>query len=326
MRSRRDFLKFSALSSAALLTPTLQSFSFAGKRKGNKPLMISTWNHGFGANAAGWEILENGGSSLDAVEAGVRVPEADPNERSVGYGGLPDRDGKVTLDACIMNHEYECGAVAFIEDIMHPISVARLVMEKTPHAMIVGEGAKQFALDQGFKSENLLTEKSKKDWEEWLKKSEYKPVINIENHDTIGALAIDAKGHIAGACTTSGAAYKMHGRVGDSPLIGAGLFVDGEIGAACATGLGEAVIRTAGSAMVVEHMRNGKSPAEACEMAVQRIMHTHKNKMENLQVGFIAINKDGEYGGFSIRNGFNFAVVDTAKGNRMEDAEFKIKW
>ncbi|KXX67286.1 MULTISPECIES: isoaspartyl peptidase/L-asparaginase family protein [Flammeovirga] len=326
MGSRRDFLRISALSSAALITPSLSTFSFAGKRKGNKPLMISTWNHGFGANEAGWEILKDGGAALDAVEAGVRVPEADPKERSVGYGGLPDRDGKVTLDACIMNHEYECGAVAALENIMHPISVARLVMEKTPHAMLVGEGAQTFALAEGFKEENLLTERSKKDWEEWLKKSEYKPVINIENHDTIGALAIDAKGHIAGACTTSGAAYKMHGRVGDSPLIGAGLFVDGEIGAACATGLGEAVIRTAGSAMVVEHMRMGKSPVEACEIAVKRIMDTHKSRMENLQVGFLAINKNGEYGGYSIRNGFNYAIVDTENGNRMEDAQFKMKW
>ncbi|ANQ48356.1 N(4)-(beta-N-acetylglucosaminyl)-L-asparaginase [Flammeovirga sp. MY04] len=326
MRSRRDFLKFSALTSAALLTPQLSTISFAGKRKGNKPVMISTWNHGFGANEAGWKILGEGGAALDAVEAGVRVPEGDPNERSVGYGGLPDREGKVTLDACIMNHAYECGAVAFLQDIKHPISVARLVMEKTPHAMIVGKGAKQFALENGFKEENLLTEKSEADWKEWLKKSEYKPVINIENHDTIGALALDAKGNLAGACTTSGAAYKMHGRVGDSPLIGAGLFVDGEIGAACATGLGEAVIRTAGSAMVVEQMRNGKSPAEACEIVVKRIIKTHQNKLEDLQVGFLALNKDGEYGGYSIRNGFNFAVVDSKDGNRMEDSPFKMEW
>ncbi|NLR92581.1 isoaspartyl peptidase/L-asparaginase family protein [Flammeovirga agarivorans] len=326
MRTRREFLKFSALTSAALVTPQLSTFAFSGKSKGTKPIMISTWNHGFGANAAGWEILNKEGSAMDAIEAGVRVPEADPNERSVGYGGLPDRDGKVTLDACIMNHKYECGSVAFLEDIMHPISVARLVMEKTPHAMLVGEGAKQFALEEGFKEENLLTPKSEADWKEWLKKSEYKPVINIENHDTIGALALDAQGNLAGACTTSGAAYKMHGRVGDSPLIGAGLFVDGEIGAACATGLGEAVIRTAGSAMVVEQMRNGKSPKEACEIVVKRIIKTHQDKMENLQVGFLALNKDGEYGGYSIRSGFNFAVVDNTNGNRMEDASFKMKW
>lgn len=291
-----------------------------------KPIMISTWNHGFGANEAGWEYLKEGGSALDAVEYGVRVPEADPKERSVGYGGLPDREGKVTLDACIMDHKHDCGSVAFLQGIKHPISVARLVMENTPHVMLVGEGAKQFALANGFEEEELLIEQSKKDWEKWMETSKYKPVINIENHDTIGALALDADGNLAGACTTSGAAYKMHGRVGDSPIIGAGLFVDGEVGAACATGLGEAVIRTAGSAMVVEYMRMGKSPREACEIAVKRIMNTHKNRMENLQVGFLALNKDGEYGGYGIRSGFNFAVVDKKNGNRMEDAPYKMEW
>src|SRR5699024_6667253 len=190
---------------------------------------------------------------------------SDPDERSVGYGGRPDRDGKVTLDACIMDENANIGSVAALEHIKHPISVARAVMEKTPHVMLVGEGALEFALANGFKKENLLTEKSKKEWEEWLKTSEYKPVVNIENHDTIGMLALDASGNLSGACTTSGMAYKMHGRVGDSPIIGAGLFVDNEVGAATSTGDGEEVIRTVGSHLVVELMRQGNSPQEACE-------------------------------------------------------------
>ncbi|MEH0157597.1 N(4)-(beta-N-acetylglucosaminyl)-L-asparaginase [Limibacter armeniacum] len=323
--SRRNFIKKLSVASLAGASIPALSFAMEGKAKGNKPLMVSTWNHGMGANEAGWEILKNGGSALDAVEAGVRVPEGDPMERSVGFGGLPDREGRVTLDACIMDHESQCGAVAFLQDIKHPISVARLVMEKTPHVMLVGKGAKQFALSQGFKEENLLTEQSRKDWEEWKKKSKYQPVINIENHDTIGSLAIDSKGNLAGACTTSGAAYKLHGRVGDSPIIGAGLFVDGEVGAACATGLGEAVIRTAGSAIVVELMRQGLSPKDACEEAVKRIIHKHKD-LTNLQVGFLALNKDGVYGGYSVYAGFNWAVVDNKGGNRMEDAEYKKEW
>ncbi|WP_042343110.1 isoaspartyl peptidase/L-asparaginase family protein, partial [Capnocytophaga canis] len=211
-----------------------------------KPVVISTWNHGLPANDAAWKILASGGSALDAVEKGVMTAEADPEETSVGYGGYPDREGNVTLDACIMDSQNNAGSVACLKNIKHPISVARLVMEKTPHVMLVGDGAKQFALSQGFKEEDLLTEKSKKAYEEWLKTSQYKPIINIENHDTISMLALDENGNLSGACTTSGMAWKMAGRVGDSPIIGGGLFLDNEVGAAAATGLGEAVIRTAG--------------------------------------------------------------------------------
>ncbi len=289
-----------------------------------KPIVVSTWNHGIAANKAAWTVLAKNGSSLDAVEKGVMVTESDPENQSVGLGGRPDRDGKVTLDACIMNHKNECGSVAFLQDIENPIAVARKVMEKTKHVMLAGEGALQFALKQGFKKTNLLTEKSKKEWQEWLKKSAYKPVINIENHDTIGMLALDETGNLSGACTTSGMAYKLHGRVGDSPIIGAGLFVDNEVGAACATGVGEAVIRIAGSAIVVELMRNGRSPEEACKEAVERIIAKHEN-IEGLQVGFLALNKNGEHGGYSVYSGFNYALRDM-KEEKMVEVGSSKEW
>lgn len=286
------------------------------------PVVISTWDHGMPANEAAWNILSNKGQALDAVEAGVMVPEGDPEVRTVGYGGFPDREGMVTLDACIMDKNGNCGAVAFLQHIMHPIAVARKVMEDTPHIMLAGEGALQFALEKGFKKENLLTAQSEKDWKQWLKESEYKPVINIENHDTIGMLALDEHGNLAGACTTSGAAFKMHGRIGDSPIIGAGLFVDNEVGAATATGLGEAVIRVVGSHLVVEFMRQGNSPQQACKLAVERIISKHKS-VEDLQVGFIALNKQGEYGGYSIHKGFNYAIHDQYL-NKMTNVKSKF--
>jgi N4-(beta-N-acetylglucosaminyl)-L-asparaginase len=272
------------------------------------------------ANDAAWKILSSGGRALDAVEAGAKVPEADATERSVGYGGLPDRDGHVTLDACIMDEHGNCGSVAFLEHIMHPISVARLVMEKTPHVMLVGDGALQLALANGFKKKKLLTSESEKTWKEWAKKSEYKPVINIENHDTIGIIALDASGNLSGACTTSGMAFKMHGRVGDSPIIGAGLYVDNEVGAATATGVGEEVIRIVGCHLVVELMRQGNSPADACKLAVERILKKNPTKAKDVQVGFLALNKNGEYGSYCLQKGFNYAVHDNS-GNTLKDSQ-----
>lgn len=256
---------------------------------------------------------------MDAVEKGVRICEDDPKERSVGFGGRPDRDGKVTLDACIMDENANIGSVACLEFIKNPISVARAVMEKTPHVMLVGDGALQFALSEGFKKENLLVPDSEKEWKEWLKTSEYKPVVNIENHDTIGMIALDEKGNLSGACTTSGMAFKMHGRVGDSPIIGAGLYVDNEIGAATATGHGEEVIRTCGTHLVVEMMRQGKTPQQACEEAVRRIykfiIQRGKNP-KDLQIGFIALNKNGDSGAYCLQSGFNYAVHDQS-GNKL---------
>jgi len=326
MANRREFLKLSALTGAALLTKIAcrKNESSAGRGgKAEKPVIISTWNHGMPANKAGWALLKQGGSALDAVESAVRVPESDPEVKSVGFGGYPDREGKVTLDACIMNHKNECGSVAFLQDIEHPISVARKVMEETPHVMLVGKGAYQFAKEKGFPQKNLLTESSKKAWQDWLKGSDYQPEINRENHDTIGTLALDKNGDLSGACTTSGLSYKLHGRVGDSPIIGAGLFVDNEVGAATSTGVGEAVIRIAGSAIVVELMRNGYSPQAACEEAIKRIIKKHEN-IENLQVCFLALNKNGEYGAYSVYEGFNYALR-TPTQEIMIDSPFELK-
>lgn len=330
MSNRRDFLKTTAIGSIAIALPSFAQKNEpieSSKRSINKPIVISTWNFGVQANGAAWEILQNNGRALDAVEAGVKIPEGDPAERSVGYGGRPDRDGRVTLDACIMDEFANIGSVACLEYIKHPISVARAVMEKTPHVMLVGDGALQFALSQGFPKENLLVEASEKEWKEWLKTSQYKPIVNVENHDTIGMIALDSHGNLSGACTTSGMAYKMHGRIGDSPIIGAGLYVDNEIGAATATGHGEEVIRIAGCHLVVELMRQGKTPQQACEEAVSRIVKLTANRKKNLkdiQVGFIALDKQGNYGAYCIQGGFNYAVNDTT-GNKLIDSDYFLK-
>lgn len=291
-----------------------------------RPIVVSTWQHGIAANVAAWKILSANGRALDAVEAGVRESEADPAVTSVGYGGLPDREGNVTLDACIMDERGRCGSVAYLSHIKHPISVARRVMEKTPHVMLVGEGALQFALAEGFAKENLLTAESRKAWEDWKSSNPgpVKPKINIENHDTIGMLAIDSQGDLSGACTTSGLAWKLPGRVGDSPIIGAGLYVDNEIGGAAATGVGEAVIRAVGSFLVVELMRQGHTPQEACRLATERVIHKNSNWRE-VQVGFIALDKSGRCGGYCIQPGFDYAVCDRTAGNRMIDAPSRIK-
>ena len=330
MFTRRRFLHTTALSSLTLAFKN--SFASASGNVKNHPIVISTWAPNVKANAEAWTILGKGGRALDAVEAGVQIPESDPSDQSVGYGGLPDRDGKVTLDACIMDEQGNCGSVMFLEGILHPIKLARLVMEKTPHVQLVGEGALQFALANGFKIENLLTPESEKAWKEWLKTSKYDPMTipklleqknepgQLNNHDTIGMIALDAKGNISGACTTSGMAYKMRGRVGDSPIIGAGLFVDNEVGAATATGVGEEVVRICGSHTVVELMRQGMSPETACRKTVERIVKKRGVKAKELQVGFIAVNTKGEFGGYSLQKGFSYAV-QTKAGSRVYQAK-----
>ncbi|MDG1777591.1 MAG: N(4)-(beta-N-acetylglucosaminyl)-L-asparaginase [Crocinitomicaceae bacterium] len=298
-----------------------------GLNESNAPIVISTWRHGLAANDNAWKVLEEHGPALDAVEHGVRTTESDMTNRSVGIGGRPDRTGHVTLDACIMDEKSNCGAVGCLEGIKHPISVARTIMENTPHVMLVGDGAKDFALDYGFKHVKSPIKAVKKEWKEWKKKNKKlfeKPVINTENHDTIGMLALDSNGNLSGACTTSGWGYKLPGRIGDSPIIGAGLFVDNEVGAACATGLGEAVIRIAGSHTVVELMRQGRTPQQACEEAVARIIDKHEN-VEGLQVGFLALDKKGNYGAYSVFNGFNFAVKSTGQ-SELIDAGFDRNW
>jgi N4-(beta-N-acetylglucosaminyl)-L-asparaginase len=303
---RRGFIKKSSLLGVAIGIPS--SFALGIKETQitikNFPIVIATWDVK-NATKKAWEVLKNGGSSLDAIEQGCMVEEADENNQSVGKGGLPDRDGNVTLDACIMNSNGDCGSVVFLKNITHAISIARKIMEDTPHVMLAGDGAEEFAYSLGYAKENLLTEKSRANWLEWKKTSKYKPIINIENHDTIGMLAIDKNGDISGGCTTSGLAYKMAGRVGDSPIIGSGLFIDNEVGGAVATGLGEEVIKTVGSFLVVELMRNGYSPQKACEEAIKRIVSKKKSDYENFQVAYIAINKKGETGSYSIHKDFS---------------------
>lgn len=330
MVTRRKFLKqgtvgASLLASSGFLASCAENAPNAVS--GSRPIVISTWDFGVAANAAAWDVLVLGGAALDAVEAGVRVAEADLGNMTVGKGGYPDRDGYVSLDACIMDEQGNCGSVAALEHIAHPISVARMVMEKTPHVMLVGEGALQFALGNGFQQEDLHTPASKAAWEEWLKEKKYEPIMNLENkpfaaerlpgnqynHDTIGMLALDSKGNLSGACTTSGMAFKMRGRVGDSPIIGAGLYVDNEVGAATSTGVGEEVIRTVGSFLVVELMRQGRSPQEACKEAVERIIEKKPKTAKDIQVGFLALNKHGEYGAYALQKGFSFAVCDATK-------------
>lgn len=321
-KTRRKFLKFGALTTLGVALNPVKSFSkevALKKDSARKPVVISTWSHGIEANKVSWEILKNGGAALDAVEMGVRVIESDASNGSVGLGGRPDREGVVTLDACIMDHNHQCGAVAFLQDIENPISVARKVMEDTPHVFLAGKGAFDFAIIKGFKKVNLLTPESEKGYKKWLEESNYTPVINIENHDTISSLAIDNEGNLSGACTTSGLAYKMHGRVGDSPIIGAGLFVDNEVGAAAATGIGEEVIKIAGSSIVVELMRQGVSPTDACKEAVRRIIRNNK-QVDNFQVGFIALNKNGETGAWSVNKGFNYAYQDSGESQLIDSS------
>ncbi len=287
------------------------------------PLIIATWDVK-NATAKAWEVLEQGGTALDAVEQGCMIEEANEKGQSVGKGGLPDREGNVTLDACIMNKHGDCGSVVYLQNVTHAVSIARKVMEDTPHVMLAGKGAEQFAYENGYEKENLLTEASKKAWEEWKIKSDYKPIINIENHDTIGMLAIDKNGDISGACTTSGLAYKMAGRVGDSPIIGSGLFVDNEIGAAVATGLGEEVVKTVGSFLVVELMRQGKTPQEACEEAIRRIVSKPNCDYKNFQVGYIAVNKQGNTGSYSIHQWFSMTKYQEGS-NKSIQSNYYIK-
>jgi len=330
MGNRRSFLRKTIVGSIAAgigvnLGQAAELFDAHTLSAEGGPLFISTWNHGLAANAEAWKTLEAGGSILDAVEAGVKIPEADPEVSSVGYGGFPDAEGHVTLDACIMGPDGNAGSVTYLQEIMHPISVARRVMEKTPHVILSGAGALKFAEDQGFKRENLLTDNMQKEWEAWKASgARYAPQANWENHDTIGMIGIDGQGNIAGACTTSGMAFKHPGRVGDSPIIGAGLFVDNEIGAATSTGEGEAILKTLGSFLVVENMRNGMSPQQACKAAIERL--TQKVRVHpQMQIGYIAVNKSGQTGAFSLRPGFQYAIHSYNK-NKLENVDHLMEW
>ncbi len=309
-----------------------------------KPAVISTWKHGLAANEAAYKILNEGGNSLDAVEYGVRVSENDPTVLSVGYGGLPDERGVVTLDAAIMDWRARIGSVICVENIHNPISLARLVLEDTEHTILAAGGAYDFALKNDFIPENLLTEDSIKRFREWkasgsrkaeekhtddfaLKKEKLSKINDDGNHDTIGMVAIDSDGHISASCTTSGMAWKLHGRVGDSPIIGSGLYVDGEIGGAASTGRGEECIRACGSFLIVELMRSGKTPMEACRLACERVYRLNKlsdiNRDHIYQVGFIALNAKGEYGAYSVREGFQYALCKDGE-NKLYDSGFFV--
>jgi N4-(beta-N-acetylglucosaminyl)-L-asparaginase len=330
MINRRKFITKAVSAGALSLTPGIlksanTTFQSNGDDK-NLPVLISTWRHGLEANNAAMKVLKNGGSIVDAVEQGVWVPESDPKNMSVGIGGFPDREGHVTLDASIMGPDGNAGSVCFLENIMHPISVARLVMDSTPHVMLSGEGALQFALDNGFKKEELLTPAAEKAWRKTLLETGYDPQPNWENepnkyHDTIGLLGVDYNGDIAGACTTSGMGFKIRGRVGDSPIIGAGLFVDNEIGGATATGMGELVMKTVGSFLVVEFMRNGYTPQEAVEEAVLRIVKKVPDH-KKYQIGFIAVNKQGDTGTFCLQPGFNYALYQSGNNQLFDSRSY----
>ena len=300
---RRDFLKTGAI---GITVPSVIFGDSNINTNKNNPIILSTWNHGLPANDVAWKVLENDGSAMDAAEAGARVAEADPTITSVGFGGLPDEQGNVTLDACVMDSNGNAGSVAFLQNIKHPVSVARKVMEDTKHVMLVGEGAQLFAVSQGFEEMDLLTVESRQAWKEWEKKR--REMTPHETHDTISVLVQDKNGDLAGACTTSGWAYKLHGRVGDSPIIGAGLFVDNEIGCAAATGLGEEVIKTTGSFLVVELMRQGYDPTVACEEALNRVIKAHNGKPD-FQIGYIALRKDGEIGSACLKWSFEYALA-----------------
>jgi N4-(beta-N-acetylglucosaminyl)-L-asparaginase len=320
MTTRRKFLQLSGLAglSAALTASNNNGIT--------KPIVIATWDSGVDVSKEAFAILKKNGTALDAVERGAVFIE-DQINCCVGLGGNPDRDGIVTLDACIMDYQSNAGSVAALEQIKHPISVARKIMETTPHVMLVGAGAQQFAVENGFAlEEKKLSQDAEKEYKKWLKEKQYRPVINIENkkhngpfppyyfdndspnHDTMGLVALDEKGNLGGACTTSGMAFKIRGRVGDSPIIGAGLYVDNEVGAVTSSGVGEEVIKICGSFLVTELMRQGYSPKMACKKAIERIVKRDPKKAREIQVGFIALNKNGEHGSFALQNGFMYAV------------------
>ncbi|HED06570.1 MAG TPA: glycosylasparaginase [Ignavibacteria bacterium] len=319
-QTRRQFLITGSLAlTGAAITKTYPKIKNKVTVKG--PVSISTWSHGYEANKVSMKVMQSGKTSLDAVELGIHTAENNPKVTSVGYGGYPDAEGNVTLDASIMNWEGNAGAVGFLQEIKNPISVARLVMEKTPHIMLVGAGALQFALKNGFKKQDILTPKAKEAWERWKKKKETE-LQKKENHDTVGLLAIDKKGNMSGGVSTSGIAFKTYGRVGDSPIIGAGLFVDNEVGGACSTGWGELAMKSVGSFLTVEKMREGYSPQKACEYVIKRI--SKEPYFGNKQICFLAMNKEGEFGAFSLYKGFAFAIANE-QGNRLLQSDYLIK-
>ncbi len=280
-----------------------------------KPIILSTWKFGLEANAAGWEALTSDGTALDAVEVAANVTENNPEITSVGYGGFPNEMGVVQLDAAMIDGRTgKMGSVAAIENIRNPSSVARKVLEEGKHIMLVSEGAKEFALKHGFREENLLTPKSAAWYAGQLEKRS-----GESGHDTIGVLAMDMQGDMAVVCTTSGLAMKWSGRVGDSPLIGSGLYMDGNVGGAVGTGVGERAIEVCGAFAIVEMMRNGFSPQKACEELIKRVVARNRPNVD-FQLGFIALNKVGETGAAGMQKGFVYAVQEEIGENNLKEA------
>lgn len=319
---RRNFLKAGALAGAGAVLGGANPVVFAAPQEpklkpAKKNIVISTWRHGTAANHAAVRVLLQGNSALDAAVRGVMVSERDPEVTSVGYGGLPNREGVVELDAAVMEGDsLEAGAVAGVQRIKHVVALARDVMEKTPHLMLVGDGARRFAVARGYPEENLLTANAKAAWEKWKalkRKPSFPPKEkDKDNHDTIGMITMDTKGSMAASCTTSGAAWKLPGRVGDSPLIAHGLYCDSKYGGATATGLGEEVVKVAGSYQVVEFMRQGASPTEAVNRVIQRILDRDPRNHKR-SVAFIALRADGEVGYGSTTPGFQAAIYRDGK-------------
>jgi N4-(beta-N-acetylglucosaminyl)-L-asparaginase len=303
---RRQFTgAVGALAAWSALAPLAKA-----QASGKLPLFVATWNFGLPSCQQSLKTLSETGSILDAIEKGINVAEADPKVDSVGVGGAPNSEGVVQLDACFMDGATsKAGSVAGLEHYPHPISVARRVMEKTKHVMLVGKGAADFAHAQGFKQQELLTEEQRKKWREWLEKQPASNSQPAPNHDTIALVGIDATGHIAGGCSTSGLAYKLPGRVGDSPILGSGLYVDGDIGAAGATGIGENVMRYCGTFLIVEYMRSGMDPATACKAAIERIIKHERKAASELRINFLAIDKQGRWGAAGTDADFQIAVV-----------------
>jgi N4-(beta-N-acetylglucosaminyl)-L-asparaginase len=345
---RRDFLKAGATAGAvSLISSSVSATNLITKDPDGKilPIVIASAN-GINAVAKAYQIITNGNDALDGVIAGVNLVEDDPTDHSVGLGGLPNEDGIVELDSCCMHGPtHNAGAVAAIRNIRNPSKVARLVMERTDHALIVGEGALRFARKHGFKEENLLTDEARKIWLKWKenisdeddwfppeeKENNHSVLIDERITGTINCNAMDLKGNLSGVTTTSGLSYKIPGRVGDSPIIGAGLYVDNEVGACGSTGRGEENLKNLSSFMVVEYMRMGQSPEEACLSVCHRIVNHAKarflkdeNGIPNFNVKFYALNKMGEFGSAAIKGPYKYAVCD-AKGARLEEGAFLMK-
>jgi len=356
--SRRQFLKAGTVVGVCTTSLEIPGLARAQRRSPQRPVVIASSNrieiegekpyyNGIRATAKALELIGQDRDTLEAVVAGVNIVEDDPNDNSVGYAGLPNEEGEVELDSSVMHGPTgRAGAVAALKYVKNPSSVAKLVMEHTDHVMLVGEGALRFALSYGFPKQDLLTERSRKVWLRWREehsnKDDWGPsevkmvpeeesaelrwirqIINERPTGTINCLAVNEQGDISGVTTTSGLAFKIPGRVGDSPIIGAGLYVDNEVGAAGSTGRGEEVIRICGAHTIVENMRHGMSPVDACLEAIKRIVRRYKGRPD-FQVKFYALNKQGEYGGAAIWDDAELAVSD-AKGSRIEPCAYLYK-